>query len=372
MHLKHDEKMNVVEIRHLSNAVFSGLIATNTGNQFGMRSFSYNQEYSALFSDLSAKRLEYQDYVDKQLAIDQNFKEYRSNGVSLAWEYEKADIQMGGSGSENFTLEQRAEILDRGRVRGFEGHHIKNVANHKIHQANPDNIKFYSSREEHIELGHDGDAHNPSDGEFINRDNMITMTNRRRVMMNEIKGLGVSAAIGFGVGVTLSAIVELSQSSMKAVDMPRLIKRSLLSGIEGAGLSSASYVAGRGVSYAMESFFKLDPTTVVGGMINTFSVGTISAAIGVIYQLTKMRIMGMPKEMVMEMAGKQATISMLSVALTSLAQGLYGGAGGIIAFAGFAFAYLGVIIKNNIHNNMLREKINAYTVEQYKPIIQGA
>ena len=347
------------------NSIAAPLVSTNVGTQFGLFSFSYNQQYSALSSELTAKRIEYQTHVDEQLAIDPNFKGYRNNGVSLAWEYEKADILMGGTGSENFTPEQRAEILERGRVRGFEGHHIKNVANNKVHQANPDNIKFYGSREDHVEIGHNGDVNNPSDGEFIDRDRMIRDTNRRRVITNEMKGLGISAAIGFGVGVTISVIMELSRTGLQDANIPLLLKRSLISGVETAGISSITYIVGRCASYALENVFHLTPLAVT----NVLSVGAISSSIAVVYQIAKMKIMGMSQDEIYDVVGKQATVSMLSVALTSLATGLYGGVGGIVASIGFTVIYLGYNIGINIHNRALNDKLRAYTVEQYRPVI---
>ena len=39
------------------------------------------------------------------------------------------------------------------KVRGAEGHHQKNVADHPEDQGDPDNIKFYKSRKEHLEKG---------------------------------------------------------------------------------------------------------------------------------------------------------------------------------------------------------------------------
>ena len=58
---------------------------------------------------------------------------------------------------------QCQEIKETGKVRGAEGHHQKNVADHPEDQGDPDNIKFYKSRKEHLEKGHNGDFHNSSD-----------------------------------------------------------------------------------------------------------------------------------------------------------------------------------------------------------------
>ena len=101
--------------------------------------------------------------ANRALAADPNFRGSRSKGVKLAWKYEKADIEMGGKGSANWNENQRQEILENGKVRGAEGHHQRNVADHPEDQADPNNIKYYKSREEHLQEGHGGDFKNESD-----------------------------------------------------------------------------------------------------------------------------------------------------------------------------------------------------------------
>ncbi|MEG2857756.1 MAG: hypothetical protein RR994_03985, partial [Clostridia bacterium] len=88
----------------------------------------------------------------------------RNFGVKRAWEYEQADVKMGGKGSGNWNKQERGQIRERGTVRNSQGHHQKNVANHPEEQADPDNIKFYRTQKEHLEKGHNGDFRNESDG----------------------------------------------------------------------------------------------------------------------------------------------------------------------------------------------------------------
>lgn len=45
----------------------------------------------------------------------------RQEAVRIAWEYEKADIEMGGSGSADWSESQKSEILKNGKV-------VKNAA----------------------------------------------------------------------------------------------------------------------------------------------------------------------------------------------------------------------------------------------------
>ena len=106
----------------------------------------FNNQLNNYLSTLHAERERIANKVANGLASDPNYKGARNNGVKLAWDYEKADVEMGGKGSSDWNAEQRQEIKDTGKVRGTEGHHQKNVADHPEDQGNPDNIKFYKSK----------------------------------------------------------------------------------------------------------------------------------------------------------------------------------------------------------------------------------
>ena len=117
---------------------------------------------------------------------------------------------------------QCQEIKETGKVRGAEGHHQKNVADHPEDQGDPDNIKFYKSRKEHLEKGHNGDFHNSSDAPKIDKDKMLKKTNSKRVFRNEIKGIGIAAAIGIGVGFTIGFAVSLAQTGVTLIPLSML------------------------------------------------------------------------------------------------------------------------------------------------------
>lgn len=106
---------------------------------------NFNTECNNFINELGRTKRILQSAVNERLRIDPNFTSYRQKGVNLAWKYEQADIKMGGTGSANWDKFQRQEILQNGSVRGAEGHHQKNVANHPYDQTNPDNIKYYKS-----------------------------------------------------------------------------------------------------------------------------------------------------------------------------------------------------------------------------------
>lgn len=174
----------------------------------------FNNQLNAFLDAFHAERERIANKVAEGLAKDSEYTGARNDAVKLAWDYEKADVEMGGRGSSDWDDAQCQEIKETGKVRGAEGHHQKNVADHPEDQGDPDNIKFYKSRKEHLEKGHNGDFHNSSDAPKIDKDKMLKKTNSKRVFRNEIKGIGIAAAIGIGVGFTIGFAVSLAQTGV--------------------------------------------------------------------------------------------------------------------------------------------------------------
>lgn len=151
----------------------------------------------------------------------------------------------GGKGSENWTAAERREIVETGSLRGSQGHHQRNVALHPEDQANPHNIKFYRSQREHLQNGHKGSWSNESDAPMINRDKMLTRTNARRVFRNEVRGIGLTAAIGLGIGFSIGFAATLAQSGISVGTIQDALKGGLQGGLTAAGLSVTGYALSR-------------------------------------------------------------------------------------------------------------------------------
>lgn len=86
----------------------------------------------------------------------------RKKAVDQAWEMEKDRVQQG-YGTRDWSVEQQAELLDYGKVTGFEGSHMMNVHDYPEYAGNPDNIQLLPSIA-HFEGVHGGDPRkfNPS------------------------------------------------------------------------------------------------------------------------------------------------------------------------------------------------------------------
>lgn len=67
----------------------------------------------------------------------------RQKAVRDAWVREKSYVQQG-KGTVDWTPEQQKELLETGRVKGYEGQHMKSCAQYPEYAASADNIQLLS------------------------------------------------------------------------------------------------------------------------------------------------------------------------------------------------------------------------------------
>ncbi len=91
----------------------------------------------------------------------------RRKAVRKAWREERRMVRETGVGTREWTRSERKELLETGRVTGYEGHHINNVEHHPSLAGDPNNIEFVTPAE-HLDR-HNGNFHNPSSGELFSR-----------------------------------------------------------------------------------------------------------------------------------------------------------------------------------------------------------
>ena len=282
----------------------------------------------------------------------------RNMGVKRAWMYEKADIEMGGSGSANWSAEEKAQILKHDSVRGAEGHHQQNVSDHPEQQANPDNIKFYKSKDEHLQDGHDGNWDNESNKPLTDKNKMLKKTNSKRVFKNELKGLGLVVAIGFGVGLTIGFITTLAQSGITPDTLKLATIEGLKSGAESGILSAVGYGIGRVASQAISST-GITITENITKMVNMAVVGALTIVVFSTYQFIKLKLKGVATREALIQTGKQALFSLSLLAVSIIC----GGEVGFIVSVSIGF----IRITDAVHQRHFAEKIRIYTIEKCYP-----
>ncbi len=231
------------------SSMTTGLIGSY---HYGTIITGFNSEYSGIVNSLRNERMEVAERLSEKLADNPSFIGMRNDGVELAWKYEKADILMGGKGSANWNRSERAEILERGRVRGAEGHHGKNVADHPEKQADPDNIRFYKSKEQHLKEGHDGDFRNSSEMKEIDKERMLARTNAKRVVAKELTGIAITAGIAFGIGASIEVISTLAREGISIRTVKIALKNGLKAGLKCAAFAVGTYLISRVISFALQ------------------------------------------------------------------------------------------------------------------------
>ena len=298
----------------------------------------------------------------------------RNMGVKRAWMYEKADIEMGGSGSANWSAEEKAQILEHDSVKGAEGHHLQNVSDHPEQQANPDNIKFYKTKDEHLQDGHNGNWDNESNKPMIDKNKMLEKTNSKRVFKNELKGLGLAVAIGAGVGLTIGFITTLAQSGITPDTLKLATIEGLKSGAESGILSAVGYGIGRSIgevaSQAISGVLENVGITItenISKMVNMGVVGALTIVVFSTYQFIKLKIKGVATREALIQTGKQALFSLSLLAVSIAPQGIWGGAAGIIVSVSVGIIMITYSVADAVHQRHFAEKIQIYTIEKCYP-----
>lgn len=91
----------------------------------------------------------------------------RSLGVARAWKRERRLVQQG-RGTRIWSIREQKEMLDFGRVRGYQGHHIKSVAKYPQYADEQGNIQIlrgWAKDNEHLRA-HGGDFRNDTESVY--------------------------------------------------------------------------------------------------------------------------------------------------------------------------------------------------------------
>lgn len=362
---------------NMDSSYAGGLSATAIATQTYTTATTTNQFNSQLNGYLEVLHAERDRITNKVISgLEKNpgYKGARNDGVKLAWEYEKADVEMGGKGSADWNVDECQEIQETGKVRGAEGHHQKNVADHPMEQGDPDNIKFYKTKQEHLEKGHNGDFRNESDAPKINKDKMLKNTNGKRVFRNELRGLGVAAAIGIGVGFTIGFAVSLAKTGVT----PDTIRYALVNGGKSGIASGVQSVVGYGIgrtigqlaTNALEgalSNIGIEITNNVSRMCSLGVVGAITIAVFSIVQFVKLTCRGESLKSAAIQVGKQALFSLSLLAVSIAAQGIFGGPAGIIVSVTTGIIFVTYAVADATHQRHYSEKLRIYMIDKCRP-----
>lgn len=98
-------------------------------------------------------------------AADKSLKNARRRAVSQAWVNEADMVRNTGKGTRNWSSDEITELLNTGKVKGYDGHHMKSVKKYPHLAGDPHNIQFLT-RQKHFEA-HGFNWRNPTNQRFI-------------------------------------------------------------------------------------------------------------------------------------------------------------------------------------------------------------
>ena len=358
-------------------ATYSGSIvspmAANISLATTVTTTRFNNQLGNFMNVLTAERHRISEKVATGLANNPAYEDARRDGVKLAWKYEKADITMGGKGASNFDAGQRQEILDKGKLSKYEGHHINSVKQNPDQQGNPDNIimleehRNKSGPRDHFEA-HNNNWRNPTRGELLDRDGMLKKTNLRRVVKNELTGLGLAVAIGVGVGFTISFIVGLAQAGVSPENFEEVLINSAKGTVETGVMAAVGYSIGRGAAHVLQAS-GVDIASNIGKVLNMAVVGVLTIVVFSSYQFWKLKRAGMYTSDALNVVGRQAAFSLSILTVSIIAQGVWGGVAGIIVSTSVGLLFLTYSVVVSAHQRKVGNRLREFTIEQYQPSI---
>lgn len=370
------EKKRMVSIQEnfYSNTITTSI---NENNSFliGNITTNYNNNLKDTLNLLNSRRLQYQTKVN---SLEINDFSMRHKGVSLAWDYEKAELDMGGAGTREWTPEQREEIIRNGKLRGAEGHHIKNVKDNPEHQANPDNIKFAKDKNEHLNSYefHGGDTKRPTEGELYDRNLNLEKANIKRVIRNELKGIGLAAAIGLGVGFTIGFVSSIAQNGYSVESLKNAFVYSGKMGLASSTIAVGNHIMIRLLGEKMSSTI----TTILTGNVgliasenlikvsNMASAGVICISLCSVLTFIRLKKQGYSFKKSLIGTVQQASVPTIILILSLVAQYKFKGYAGLIVSISLSTVIMGYQIITSIINKNTLDKISRLCIESSEPV----
>ena len=196
---------------------------------------------------------------------------------------------------------------------------------------------------------------------------MLEKTNSKRVFKNEIRGLGIAVAIGAGLGMTIGFMTTLAQSGVTPDSLKLALAEGAKGGLESGLLAGIGYGIGRTIgelaSKTVAGVLENLGVTItdnISKMINMGVVGTLTVVVFSAYQFIKLKWSGVATKDALIQVGKQALFSLSLLAVSIAAQGIWGGATGIIVSVSVGIIMITYSVVDSVHQRHFAEKIRVY------------
>ncbi|WP_370762745.1 RHS repeat-associated core domain-containing protein [Megamonas funiformis] len=133
----------------------------------GKYGIDYVKKYRE-FQETLPKDMRQNTYIVRGNEVtERQFSALRQKAVRQAWENEVDKIKKGLKGSRDWTENEKQELLTKGKVSEYDGHHMKSAKAYPDLVDNPDNIQFLKNRHSNEHLAaHNGNYQTVTNGRY--------------------------------------------------------------------------------------------------------------------------------------------------------------------------------------------------------------
>lgn len=324
-----------------------------------------------------------QAIIDDLIKADQEkflaaLKDFKATGKADAiLQSQKLDLlkeELKNTDLDNLTGPQYKKLEDN-YCEKPEFHHRTSISSDPTKQSVADNVEPLKTSK-HDAKHTDSETNkvnykNQVNEKPLNRQKDMQRGNKKRVLDNELRGLGTAVAIAAGIGLTVGFITTLARAGVS----PESIKAAAVNGAKGSAeagaMAAVGYSIGRTIgekaTQTILSNIGVTATENIAKMVNMGVVGVLTISVFSIYQFAKLKMCGVATREALVQVGKQAVVSLSILALSIAAQGVYGGFAGIIVSTGAGLILVTYSIADSVHQRKFSEKIRVYTIEKYAP-----
>lgn len=203
----------------------------------------------------------------------------------------------------------------------------------------------------------------------------ITQKVKTAVFKNELRGLGLAAAIGAGVGFTIGFATTLAQTGITPDSTKIAFGSGVKSGMESGLISTVGYGIGRTIGQTATSAvigllgnLGIEITENVSMVCNMGIVGVITISVFSAYQFAKLKLQGADTREALLQVGKQAACSLSVLTVSIAVQCAVGGTAGIIVSVGIGFLMVSYSVVSTVHQRQFAEELQIYVIEKCKPV----
>ena len=312
-------------------------------------------------------------------------KDFKNNGrVSELLQSSKLDALKRDL--ENIDLDNitgpEMKYLEQNYIERPEYHHRESVSSDPSKQSTADNIDTLNTTahdQKHTHINENGEERinyqKPVKEAPLNRNKELVDANSKRVLRNELKGLGLAVAIGAGVGFTIGFITSLAQSGITPDSIKNATASGAKGGLESGIMSAIGYGIGRTIgeiaTQAITRVIQNIGITITENVVKMVSmgvVGTLTITVFSAYQFIKLKAQGVSTKEALIQTGKQALFSLSILAVSIAAQGIWGGAAGIIVSVGIGIVMITYSVVDAVHLRYFADRIRIYTICHCYPV----